>query len=183
MPTFSDLTHTSGSDNMPGLAQRAFFAFVADIATFPTVAATPANAEGRVRLTGSYVMESGKKFYECYTTKNKGNAKSEPQGELDCITFKNTGKLFFPHTTENARAAAADLKNASVVVIFLEPDGSRIVFGSKNNPASVKPMVNYGESVTGEKGVTFEFEADSNVPGYTYNGAIPLTDGDEPAIS
>lgn len=183
MGNFSDLTHTPGVDNMPGLAQRAFFAFAADVATWPAVAAVPSDAAGRVRLVGNFAMVTGKKFFEAYCTKNKGGAKAEVQGEMDCKSFKVTGKIFFPHTDENARAAAADLKNAALVVVLLEPDGSRIVLGSKNLPANASPSVNFGESVTGEKGVTFEFEADSNVPGYTYKGIIPLTAGDEPAIS
>jgi hypothetical protein len=183
MPTFDSLLHTPGTDNMPGLAQRAFFAFADDILTWPTVTDPATDAAGRVRLSGNFVMKTDKEFFEAYCTKNKGNVKAEIQGETDCKSFKVSGKLFYPHTDENARAAAADLKNAPIVAIFLEPSGDRIVVGSQLNPAEVKPSINYGESVTGEKGLILEVEADSNVPGYTYNGTIILSGSTEPAIS
>lgn len=172
---FENLLHTPGVDNMPGMAQKFYFAFGSDIASWPTIPANPATAAARVNVTGNFAMVASKYFFEGYSSKDKSSLKGDGQGEVDCKSYKVAGKVFYPHLDENALAFAADAKNASGAIIMLEPNGTRILIGTELNPATFKVSVNYGDKATSEKGITIEFEADMNVPGYHYKGTIPLS--------
>jgi hypothetical protein len=174
---FGNLLFEDGTDNMPGFTEIAYIAFRGDIATYPTLNQSPTTAAEKIRLNGEYVMEAGKKFWQFYSTKNKSSAKSDAQGEDDCRSFKNSGKLFYPGTQEECLAFAASIKNQRGVVIMVEPSGERKVFGTKLLPVYFKVSIAYGETVTGAKGMTLEWECDSNEPGYTFRGSIPVTEG------
>ena len=180
---FNDLLWEDGKDNMPGFTETSYISFRGDIATYPTLNANPTTAAEKIRLNGNFAMNTDKKFLQVYSTKNKATAKAEGQGEDDCKSFKNSGKLFYPGTEEECLAFAASIKNQRGVVVMIEPSGERKVFGTKLLPVYFKVSIAYGETVTGAKGMTLEWECDSNEPGYTYHGVIPITGGDLPAIS
>lgn len=181
---FGDLDWLDEPENMGGLTSSAYIAITSHIATEPTLKANPANDTEATTLQGSYVMETGKHFIEVYTTPDTFSMAPENQGEVDGQSFRVKGELFYPGTRKEAIAFARKINNARGVVIGIDPNsGDRIVVGSKAKPAYFKPSVTTGAAAADRRGVKIEFWADSFLPFAFYNGAIPLSSGDVPAIS
>lgn len=181
---FGDLDWTDEPENMGGLTSSAYIAITSHIATEPTLKADPANDAEATTLQGSYVMEAGKHFIEVYSTPDTFTMAPENQGEVDGQSFRVKGELFYPGTRKEAIAFARKINNARGVVIGVDPNtGDRMVVGSKAKPAYFKPSVTTGAAAADRRGVKIEFWADSFLPFAFYNGAIPLSSGDIPAIS
>jgi len=181
---FGDLGWVDEPENMGGLTSTAYIAILSHIATEPTLMANPTTDDQATTLQGTYVMETGKKFIEVYATPDTFTMSPENQGEVDGQSFRVKGELFYPGTRKEAIAFARKINNARGVVIGIDPNtGDRLVIGSKAKPAYFKPSVTTGAAAADRRGVKIEFWADSFLPFAFYNGAIPLTDGDVPAIS
>jgi len=181
---FGDLTFEDEPENMGGMTSDAYLGFVQDIATWPTLKDNPTTASEAVILEGSFTMKDTKKFTKVYTTPDTFSLDSENQGEIDGQSFKQKGEFFYPGTSVEAAAFCRKLNNARGVLIGINPNtGERMVVGSKEKPCYFKPSVTTGKVAADRRGVKIEFSADSFVPFAFYNGAIPLTEGDIPAVS
>jgi hypothetical protein len=62
---------------MGGIAQKVYFGYHADVATFRTKPATPLTLETASTLTGELIMKSGKRMFEMYLTDDTGEFKIE----------------------------------------------------------------------------------------------------------
>lgn len=174
----SDLVWPEDPENMGGLQSIGYICKVSDIDVFPAV---PENtADKAALLVGDYTLKvptAG--FVEIYSTPGKTGFTAESQGDVDCKSVHPVGQFFYPTLSDEARSFARKINNAQVVVIFFdgESDNKRIVLGTKGRPALCSIAGDSGKAAADAKGITFNLECDSFVPGWTYNGAIPLQNG------
>lgn len=180
---FADMDEPT-DDNMGGFTVDAYICETKDIDVEAEVSGSPATLAALVTLVGSHTMESEKKFTKVYITPRTFSMLMESQGEIDGKSFRPNGEFFYPSSRATGRGFAAKSKNAKVILIAVDPNtGDRIQIGTKTLPVFLSPRVEFGAAAPDRKGVFVAFEADSPVPGYNYNGVIPLTEGDLPEIS
>lgn len=181
---YGDLTFENEHNNMGGLTTVMYIGLSKDIATWPQLPLNPSTYAEKVTLTGSFVMNSSAKFIEVYTTPETAKLEPENQGEVDGQSFRQKGEFLYPGTLEEAIGFAAAINNARGCIIGIDPNtGKRYVVGSKDRPVYFKPSVTTGGAAADRRGVKVEFWSDSFVPFAFYTGAIPLSEGDIPALS
>lgn len=172
---FTDLDWSDGAKNMGGLKITGYFALIADIDTFPELPTNPATPAEEITLSGSFAMKVGKYFHKLYMTMETSEIKDEVQGELDCQSFKHSAEVFFPGTSAEALAFAANVNNSSMVFIFQEASGGNWrVIGSAAFPARCKPSFTTGKATADRKGMTMEIFSYGYTPAPLYDGIITL---------
>jgi hypothetical protein len=182
--TYGDLTFEDEHNNMGGLTTVMYIGLSKDIATWPLLPSNPTGYAEKVTLTGSFAMNASAKFIEVYATPETAKLEPENQGEVDGQSFRQKGEFLYPGTLEEAIGFAAAINNARGCIIGIDPNtGKRYVVGSKDRPVYFKPSVTTGGAAADRRGVKIEFWSDSFVPFAFYTGAIPLSDGDIPALS
>jgi len=180
---FGDLGWDDESENMGGLTSEMYIGIYQHIATWPALPANPATDIEAVTLGGSFLMATEKFFIKVYATPDTAKMEPENQGEVDGQSFRQKGELFYPGTRKEAIAFARKINNARGCIIGIDPNtGDRYVVGSKDKPVYFKPSVSTGGAAADRRGVKLEFYSDSFLPFAFYNGAIPLSEGDIPAI-
>lgn len=163
-------------DLMGGFDLVAYIALVDWIVEWPELPAAPASDDDLVTLINNFVMASGHAFIQ---VSGRSGLTAESQGERDCTSVKNTGQLFRAGTHSENIALHRKLNDAYGVIIFTDgPQGDdRTVVGDKIRPAWFTAKVDYGTNAEDPKGVTINYDADSFVAGYKYNGDIPTLSG------
>lgn len=180
---FTDLADPA-ADNMGGFTVTAYLGFTDEIDSEPQLPSNPSTPEEEVTLAGSYTMLDTYHFIKVYTTPRTLQLIAENQGEIDAYSFRPNGQFLHPSTGAAARAFAKHVKNKKGVLILVDPNtGERIVVGTKKLPVFMRPSVDFGQQPADRRGVTVEFECDSPVPGYNYDGSIPLDSGQVDPIS
>lgn len=167
-----------GRESMGGYTSTAYLAFIEDIETFPTEPDITAVTDvgDLVRLIGSYVMKTGKNFYEVKVPPQTSKHSPESQGELGGKSFKVTGEIYVPGIDAQSMGLARMLNNRFGLLVINDPDGkTRIALGSKSLPLTFTPKGDSGSKGTDKKGFTFTYEADSFAPGWIYDGPVPLS--------
>jgi len=182
--TFGDLDWEDEPENMGGLTSEMYIGLSGHIATWPTLVSNPTTDEQAVTLQGTFVMAANKHFIKVYSTPDTAKLEPENQGETDGQSFRQKGELFYPGTRKEAIAFARKINNARGCIIGIDPNsGERYVVGSKDKPVYFKPSISTGGAAADRRGVKLEFSSDSFLPFAFYDGAIPLSAGDIPAIS
>lgn len=173
---FADLTWSDGAKNMGGLKTIGYYALISDIETFPELPTNPSSAAEEVTLDGSFVMKAGKYFHKLYTTMETSEIKDEVQGEIDGQSFKHSAEIFFPGTSTEALAFAANVNNSSMVFVFQEASGTNWrVIGSVAFPARCKASFTTGKATADRKGMTMEIFSYGYTPAPLYDGVITLS--------
>ena len=175
---WASMTWTDGAKNMGGLKTIGYFAPVADVLNFPELPAAPATAEEEVTLESvtGFTMKTGKRFWELYSTQETSEVTDEPQGEPDGMSFVHKAAIFFPGTSVEALAFAANVNNSNMVFIFEEASGTnRRVIGSVAFPAKCKVTATTGKATADRKGISMEIQSYGYTPAPLYTGTIPLT--------
>lgn len=172
---FKDLDYADNSKNMGGIKTIAYYAPVSEVDNFPELPANPVTAAQEVTLDGRFTFNVGKFFRKLYITMDTSEVKDENQGERDGQSFKHTAEFFFPGTSAEALAFAANVNNTGMVFIFEEVSGgNRRVIGSKAIPAMVKCSFTTGKATADRKGMTVTVEGYGYTPAPLYDGAIQL---------
>jgi hypothetical protein len=163
---------------MGGFDRVAYLALVDWIVGWPELVKNPKTDDELVTLTGEFVMAPDTAFIKI---SGRSGLTSESQGERDCTSVKNSGQLFRAGTHAENIALHRKLNDARGVIIFTDgPRGDdRTVIGDKLRPCRFTAQVDYGTNAADSKGVTVNYEADSFVAGYKYNGSIPTHTTDE----
>ncbi len=182
---FEDMEEPTG-DNMGGFTIKAYIAETKDIDVHPTIPdrLSAVSLAASVTLGNDLTMVVDKKFIEVYITPRTLLTLMESQGEIDGKSFRPNGEFFYPSTRAKARGFAAKMKNAKIILIVIDPNtGERLWIGTDLLPVFCSPRVEFGTAAPDRRGVFTAFESDSPSPGYDYDGVIPLSSGDVPAIS
>lgn len=172
---FADLSWSDGAKNMGGIKTVGYYALIDDIDTFPELPTNPSSAAEEVTLDGDFVMKSQKYFHKLYSTMETAEVKDEVQGERDGKSFKHTAEFFFPGTSDDALAFAANANNSKMVFIFEEASGgNRRVIGSVGLPAEVSCAFTTGKATADRKGMTVTVTSFGYTPAPLYDGVIHL---------
>lgn len=169
---YKDLLGPDGTENnMGGTAQIVYYGKVSDIQTY---AAPAQNATNPYVHTQPFVMKTGKKFYQLYTTLDTSQLDFGEVGEFDGKSFKPELKMFYPGLTEDWVQFINDAKNDKFVFIVPLPDGKMIQIGTDKFFAYVMGLPKTGQ-VSG-RGKGSELTVMSYQPNILiYAAAVPLT--------
>jgi len=175
---FTDiLKELKDGENMGGLPQKVYFAFQADVATWPTKPTAPLTIDANGKLTGDLVMAEGKRMFELYITDDTGEFKIEPVGELDGKSFLLRLTLFHPGISSRILGFINAAKNENLVLIVPDNNSNMYLMGDALRPAvySGSPDgAGTAKETAGRRGISMEFTYKTpNV--YVYTGSVPLT--------
>ena len=177
MFNFADMEWADNMKNMGGLKTIGYYAPISEIDNFPELPANPSSATEEVTLESSpgFTFLNNKFFRKLYSTMESSEIKDEVQGEFDGQSFKQTATIFFPGTSVEALAFAANINNTNMVFIFEEASGgNRRVIGSRAWPAKCKPSFTTGKATADRKGMTMEIFTYGYTPAPLYDGVIRL---------
>ncbi|MEI7597274.1 MAG: hypothetical protein WCK02_16110 [Bacteroidota bacterium] len=171
----SNLIFQEGTENMGGFGSIAYLGLRSHINSYPTESTDHSNIENLAKLVGSYGFNLGKQFIKMDCIPTTVGANSESQGEyVGSQSFKPKGVYMISGTGAQVRGYARLLNNSYGVVILTNDNGERIAYGTEQRPARFKSTVMEGEKPSDAKALKVEFETDSFVPGYIYEGDIVL---------
>lgn len=174
---FADMEWADGAKNMGGIQTIGYYAPVSEIDNFPALPANPVTAAQEVTLEASpgFTFLNSKFFRKLYSTMETAEVKDEVQGERDGKSFKHSAEFFFPGTSEEALAFAANANNTRMVFIFIEASGgNRRVIGSREFPAEVSCSFTTGKATADRKGMTVTVTSYGYTPAPLYDGVIRL---------
>lgn len=177
MFNFADLEWADNMKNMGGLKTIGYYAPISEIDNFPELPANPSTPAQEVTLDGTpgFTFLLSKYFRKIYSTMETSEVVDEVQGETDGQSFKHSATIFFPGTSVEALAFAANVNNTNMVFIFEEASGeNRRVIGSRAWPARCKPSFTTGKAAADRKGMTLEIYSYGYTPAPIYDGVIRL---------
>ncbi|RYC69790.1 MULTISPECIES: hypothetical protein [Spirosoma] len=169
---YKDLLGPNGEENnMGGTEQIVYLIRKSDVKTYPAPAAAPAN---KYVMNTPYVLNTGKKAMQLYTTEDMSELDLGSNGEADGKSFKPMLKLFYPGIDEDAIQFINDVKNDKVNMLVPLNNGKIIQLGSGKHFMTVSPEMKTG-TVSGRGLGTF-IEISGFVPNILfYSAAVPLT--------
>ncbi|MCY1720178.1 hypothetical protein OU798_07480 [Prolixibacteraceae bacterium Z1-6] len=175
---FTDIDkNLTNGQNMGGIAQICYYCAWEDVATFPTVPATPATIEENGVLTGSIAMKAGKQMRSIYITDDTGEFEIEPVGETDGKSFVTHLRFYNPGLKAKILGFMNWAKNENLVFIVKDNDGQYYLMGDDTRPATYAGAPDgsgTSKETAGRRGISMEFVyKTANL--YAYEGDIPLT--------
>lgn len=174
-----------GEENMGGFGQVVYLGLRSQITAYPTLPSETATSfEDLVTLGGDFTFSTGKHFIKILVAPESMQYNPESQGEYPgAKSFSLKGSFIIPGMRADQRAIARILNNSYGILIIPQEDGTRICLGTETRPVHFSPKGKSGQKAADTKVFEFEFTTDSHVPGYNYNGTIPLDGVTLPAIS
>lgn len=176
---FTDINKNLPSgNNMGGIAQKVYFGFWEDVATWPTKPTAPATVEDAATLTGDLTMKTGKRMFELYITDDTGEFNIESVGEVDGKSFVEHLLFFHPGLQKKILGFINAAKNDNLVFIVTDAEGQMYLMGDSMRPAVYQgsPDGNgTGKETAARKGMSAEFTYKTNSV-YVYAGSVPLTE-------
>lgn len=166
-------------ENMGGITQKVYFAYWADVDTWPAKPTSPATLEANAALTGDIVMKAGKGFYELYITDDTGEFNIETVGEKDGKSFVQHLALFHPGLSKKILGFMNAAKNDNLAFIVEDNNGSKFLMGDDSRPATLEGSpdgAGTGKETSARRGISMEFTYKTS-NNYVYEGSIPLADG------
>jgi hypothetical protein len=173
MPT--DTGFEDGEENMGGNGVIAYIALFSDISVWPAELTTPTTLEQMVALSGNFTMKSQKYFIRVTVPPDSLSDDNDTQGEPGGQSFKNKGVFKIPGKDGTNRGLARRLKNSMGIIIIPNEENYRICYGTEFHPVRFSIGGKSGLKAADYKGFEYNWECDSNAPGHTYNGSIPLS--------
>jgi hypothetical protein len=166
-------------ENMGGITQKVYFAFYADVDTWPTKPTSPTTLAANAVLTGDVVMKAGKGFYELYITDDTGEFNIETVGEKDGKSFVQHLSFFHPGFNTNIVGLMNVAKNENLVFIVEDNNGIMFLMGDDSRPATLEGSpdgAGTGKETSARRGISMEFTYKTS-NNYIYAGTIPLASG------
>ena len=157
---FNQVAWPAGSDNMGGIATRAFFCPARSFTAWPGWESADSVVLDLSKAT--YLKDEG--FIEIYVTYNSGGISAEPVGDTDGVCSKQSGEFFHPGSTEEMARFARAVQNTPGVFVFQDTQGRYRVVGDVVNPAKVTAKHETGKKAEDRNGWTISFEAYSTRP-------------------
>lgn len=164
--------------NMGGIAQVVYFAFHADVETWPAKPVSPANPEALGKITENVVMKTGKKFFQMYVTDDTGEFEIETVGEKDGKSFVLHLRLFHPGLQDKILGFINAAKNENLVFIVPDNNNQKFLMGDALRPVTYEgsdEAAGTSKETAGRRGLGMHFNyKTANV--YDYQGDVPLTE-------
>jgi hypothetical protein len=150
----ADVTHPDGTDNTPGLYQKAFLIPRSYVETLPAPVqpdiqhSSAFSYEDLVTVTDDIVLKTDKTAIEMYCTLEEGELKSMMQGSIDGKTFALELDLFFPGSKKQIMGLVSWLKNNHFYAVVQDADENKYLVGHEVAPLIFEKY----EWTTGKKG-------------------------------
>ena len=175
---FVDIDKTLiNGENMGGLIQEVYFAYHADVLTWPTKPDIPLDIGENGVLTGDIAMVTGKRFFQMYLTDDTGEFNIEPVGEKDGKSFVLHLSLFHPGLHKKILGFINAAKNDNLVFIVKDNNDQMYLMGDALRPATFEGSpdgAGTGKETAARRGISMEFTyKTANI--YLFEGSIPLT--------
>ena len=169
---YKDMTGPDGSENnMGGTSSIIYYASVSDILTFSQASAV-VGANPFV-MTQAFVMKTGKKFYQLYTTIDTSEIDAATNGGIDGKSFKPSFKMHHPGFSDDAILFMNTIKNDKLIMLIPLADGKIFQMGNDRFFCYANPAFK-STKVSGD-GRGFDLEFMSWQPNLvTYAAAVPL---------
>jgi hypothetical protein len=122
----TDLLARYGKQNMGGLKNIAHLIPLADLDD-----ATPfvTSAAGKLDFSTNLVAKETKRFYQMYSTPQKGHHDGNSVGEVDGKSKENIYEFFYPGNEQECAEFEAFILNTPCVIVFYDPKGNKRVLG------------------------------------------------------
>ncbi|MGL4853170.1 MAG: hypothetical protein ACRC3Z_11100 [Phocaeicola sp.] len=163
-PVFTPLKFPQGKNNMAGYKPRLLFIPEFSVTTLPVVGFDETKNSYVAAGIFDFIGGAGaltKPLY-LYSTDGKVSHSSEPQGELDGISYKQNLGFFFPGNMPEMHLFNAMVKNTRGYYVFEDVDGQQYLFGEEGLPAATSPSFNGGAAKADARGTTYTATCDSN---------------------
>lgn len=175
--TLASLSGPSGtSQNIGGTKSIMYYAETSDFTTIqePVNYGSITTFASAVAVSTAHVFATGGCFYSIYCTRDKGSVKCEKQGEEDGISFKYTGKVFYPGSEQDFLGFIRIVTAKKFVTLHPTGNGTVHQIGTTQFPASLSGSYDSGEGATALAGGEIMAEATALGP-INYTGTISLT--------
>lgn len=170
----SAVTYPKGLYNPAGI-NDVYYAFVEDIATFPTLAdpATATTFDSLVSFADAITMKTGKKFNPVYCTLETGQIKSTLVGPRDGKGFEKSLEISFPGNQAAMIGFRAYAAGRDLVFIVREKNGVLRVVGDLEDPAFLETdEEGSGQKISDGRKAILTFKANGATPAPIYVTAI-----------
>ena len=179
---FESVEMCYGQKNIPGICRVVYAIPMRQIVKWPKLPSHEDMADGDtseklVTITESFVLAEAAKWLKLDIIQEKSPVSFEPQGEQYSGTFLNKATLKLAAHGKVATAFCAQVLNESMAYLVQEKTGAYRLLGAEFLDTVTKPSGNFGESVTGDSGMTLEITATDKVPAPYYEGEIVTEDG------
>lgn len=166
----------------PGGVSKVWYAFIDDIATFPTLdpPESATTLASLVEYSAAITMATGKQFQPLYCTLETGELKSQMVGQRDGHGFENSAMISFPGNTSDFLGFKAYMANTQCILIVEEKNGVLRVLGDLDNPAEMETVEDSsGAKIADPRASKVTIKASSSTPPpvYTETMASLLTPG------
>lgn len=137
---YASIKRCPGEIITPGTRESVWFIPAADITAWPT--ASPSTG----KLTGSFTLATGKKWFTLKGMSKQGNAEAAPVGEKPCKSFDVTLNVFIPGLAAENVGWANMASNDDLVFAYQEKDGTIKIVGYEFGDVDVAPTSNTGQA-------------------------------------
>jgi hypothetical protein len=160
---------------MPGgLAVFGWWAFAADVASWPSVPATPELYAEAADLEGEFVMKAGKGFHRLESDMEMSELASASQGEMNCLSADGKYTIVQCGTNAQLMGFIQRSKNRKVVVLVPDLEGRVRQLGCEALPAKFVAFSILGGKKTSDlKAIEATVYAPGALPMF-YVGEIPI---------
>lgn len=161
---FAPVLWPAGSDNMGGYKGRVVFIPETAVRSVPLLPIIRVATADYVTAAGAFefISESDKPI-PIYATRSSVSYKAEPQGELDCKSFKLSGEFFHPGKRVEAAAFARQVCNTAGYLIIEDGENQQLI-GQPGFPCVISSGFDGGKAAPDKRGWSFTYEADSVAP-------------------
>ncbi len=169
-----------GGSNMGGLTQTIYYAYWADVESWPTPPdpeATDLTMAANGVLTGDIVMKTGKQFFPFYMTDDTGEFKIEDVGEKDGKSDVAGVSFFHPSLNDELLGFKNATKNENMVFIVPDNNGNFFLMGDALRPCTYNGSpdgAGTGKETAARAGISFEFTYKTKGM-LKYKSTVPLT--------
>ena len=139
----------TGFNNMGGTPSIAYWAPKGDFLALQDLPASPTNPEDKYVIATAHTFATGGRFYEMYTSQQKGRVQYEALGGEDGNGWKVTFTAFLPSDSKDLTYMANNIRSDWGIFLVPDADGKLNQIGN----AVCKPMVTMTfdtETVTGD---------------------------------
>lgn len=160
-----DISSATLGNNAGGIKKKVYIIKQENVQEIPAV-----NSAGVI--DSNLTLKSGQSFKFWELTEDTGNAKYEPQGQVDSKSYKATLTFNIPKAKGEKSAQFAALKNVGVIVIYEDANGIKWLIGDLNRPAYVQATLDGGTAFSDPNFYKVEVMHENHLGAVEYQGEV-----------
>ncbi len=176
MGVINNISRSSGTDNKAGISRTIYFALAEDVATWPTLPASPTTYQDLVKHDGAFAMKTGKQFWSFKATVRRSSLKFESAGERGSKSAVNRLEVIRATMDDDIFGFFESHKNDELVLIVEDLDDNLRVLGTEVLPAMIEEFSgDSGADVSDDKHCKFIAESVGDIARVYTDQVVPLT--------